>query len=460
MTVTTTTCVHAALALVVATAVHGQQATDQQRLDALRREIAALRGDSTNWLTEERAAEIRAVVTDVLADADTRATLQGGGTTSGYSDGFFLSSSDGAYSMKINVLQQMRWSFNDNEDDAAVGGGGGGGGGVAGVGGASSGQAYGFENKRTRLGFSGNMVDSSWTYDIKYFLGYSNSVEEVGAGQLSDVSVTKAFECGATATVGQFKLPFSAEYAVDAGNLQFMDYSTVDATFGAGYGQGVRVNYASGDVRLAAAYVNAIREADADWSANSPTSEWAFAGRAEAKFAGTWQQFDQSQSWRGDSYGVKVGAGFAAERDNGVGDSMTSALTVDLTVALGGANITAAYYVYSFDDTGVTAIDDSNPSAFVISAGVFVSDTCDVAIRYEYADFDQDLGGAEKFSAITVGSNWYLSRNKAKWGVDFGYALDAVSALYADQAAGNNWLEDATDEDGQWVLRTQLSFSF
>ena len=96
----------------------------------------------------------------------------------------------------------------------------------------------------------------------------------------------------------------------------------------------------------------------------------------------------------------------------------------------------------------------------MISAGVFVSDTCDVAIRYEYADFDQDLGGVEKFSAITVGSNWYLSRNKAKWGVDFGYALDAVSALYADQAAGNNWLQDATDEDGQWVLRTQLSFSF
>ena len=74
--------------------------------------------------------------------------------------------------------------------------------------------------------------------------------------------MTKAFECGATATVGQFKLPFSAEYAVDAGNLQFMDYSTVDATFGAGYGQGVRVNYASGDVRLAAAYGDTAGDRD------------------------------------------------------------------------------------------------------------------------------------------------------------------------------------------------------
>ena len=178
MTVTTTTCVHAALALVVATAVHGQQATDQQRLDALRREIAALRGDSTNWLTEERAAEIRAVVTDVLADADTRATLQGGGATSGYSDGFFLSSSDGAYSMKINVLQQMRWSFNDNDVD----------------------QAYGFENKRTRLTFSGNMVDSSWTYKLGYYLGYSNSAENFGSNELADANVTKDFKNGFTVT--------------------------------------------------------------------------------------------------------------------------------------------------------------------------------------------------------------------------------------------------------------------
>jgi hypothetical protein len=31
------------------------------------------------WLTEQRAAEIRGIVTDVLADADTRSSLQGSG---------------------------------------------------------------------------------------------------------------------------------------------------------------------------------------------------------------------------------------------------------------------------------------------------------------------------------------------------------------------------------------------
>jgi hypothetical protein len=428
----------AMVALAAALPATAQDQTDQATLDVLRSEIAALKGVSGNWLTEKRADEIRAIVTDVLADAQTRGSLQGTGATSGYSDGFFLSSTDGSYSMKINVLQQIRWSFNDNDVD----------------------QAYGFENKRTRLGFSGNMVDSTWTYDVKYALGYSNSVEEYGAGELSDAFVTKALECGATVTVGQFTLPFSAESAIDVGNLQFMDSSTIDSTFSAGCGQGIRVGYASGDVRVAAAYVNALREANVAWTADSPSSEWAFAGRAEAKFAGTWKQFEQSQSWRGDSYGIKVGAGFAVQRDNTFTDATTSALTADFTVALGGANVTAAYYVYSFDDSGLPGVDDSNPMALVISAGVFVSDTCDVALRYEYGDADQDFGGAETFSALTVGSNWYLARNKAKWGVDLGYAFDAVSAIYAPTAAGNNWLEDATNENGQWVFRTQLSFSF
>ncbi len=432
------------------------------QLDELQRELDVLRAGQDSWLSEARAEEIRTVVTDALADAGSRASLRSADGTAGYHDGFFLSSSDGAFSLRMNVLQQIRWSFNDNEVDS---GGGGGGGGVAGLGGgggggAGGGQSYGFENKRTRLGFSGNMVDSTWTYDIKYYLGYSNSVEDFGAGELSDASVTKALECGATMTVVQFKLPFSAEYALDAGQLQFMDYSTVDSVYRAGYGQGIKVGYASGDIRFAAAYVNSTNQVNADWDASSPSDEWAIAGRVEAKFAGVWSQFDQAQSWRGDSYGVRLGAGVAIDRVNGGSDATLSRYTVDMTVALGGATVTAAYYATSIDDSGDPALDDANPMGFVLSGAMFVSDTCDVGIRYEYSDIDLDFGGAEQFSALTVGSNWYISRNRAKLGVDFGYAFDAVSFLYEGAASSNNWLLDGSGEDGQWVLRTQLSFSF
>ncbi|MFZ9880215.1 MAG: hypothetical protein ACO3QC_02285, partial [Phycisphaerales bacterium] len=106
----------------------------------LKAEIAGLKAaQGEQWLTEQRASEIRGIVTDVLADADTRSSLQGSGAGAGYNGGFFMSSADGNYSMKINLLEQIRWTFNDqsNADDE---------------------QASGFENKRTRLTFSGGMV--------------------------------------------------------------------------------------------------------------------------------------------------------------------------------------------------------------------------------------------------------------------------------------------------------------
>ena len=50
---------------------------------------------NADWLTEQRSDEIREIVQDVLADADTRASLQGSNMAAGYDDGFVISSSDG-----------------------------------------------------------------------------------------------------------------------------------------------------------------------------------------------------------------------------------------------------------------------------------------------------------------------------------------------------------------------------
>ena len=180
-------CVVAPLGIAAAVAMAEQDSEVVSQIAQLKREIASLKGSESQWLSEERAAEIRSIVGDVLSDADTRSSLQGSSGTSGYNGGFFLSSADGNYSMKINVLEQIRWSFNDSED------------------GTTTTQANGFENKRTRLTFGGSMVDSSWSYQLAYYLGYSNSVETVGANEVSDAFVMKTFECGASLTVGQFR---------------------------------------------------------------------------------------------------------------------------------------------------------------------------------------------------------------------------------------------------------------
>ncbi|MHC4130325.1 MAG: hypothetical protein ACYSUA_19635, partial [Planctomycetota bacterium] len=60
-------------------------------IDELRTEV------EDDWLTEQRADEIRNLVSDVLADADTRSSLLQDGMTAGWDEHFFLASPDGRF---------------------------------------------------------------------------------------------------------------------------------------------------------------------------------------------------------------------------------------------------------------------------------------------------------------------------------------------------------------------------
>jgi len=404
----------------------------QAQIAELKAQIAQLQGaQGSQWLTEQRAAEIRGIVTDVLADSETRSSLQGA-SGSGYNGGFFLSSSDGNFSMKMNVLEQIRYTFNDQDIGTE--------------------QASGFTNNRTRLTFSGNMVDSSWSYKIAYYLGLSNegdgTPDNYGGQSLADASVAKDFGNGFSLTVGQFKLPFSAEYGVDAGHLQFNDYSVVNTEMGTGYGQGLMLGYSADAMRFGIAYINGINDANASWGV--PSNDWAFSMRGEYKFSGDWAQFNDGQSWKGEGMGAKIGVGYAAEDGNTTGGN-PSKFTVDGTVDFGGANITAAYYMNDNDDG--SGLD---PTGFTLTGGVFVTDDFEVAARYENAS---DLFPSD-YNTVTFNGNWYLAKNSAKLGLAFGYAFDQIEAD-ADGHFGSyaGWVESGAD-DGEWLLQAQLSFNF
>lgn len=416
---------------------NSELAAEVANLKAQIAEMKNSQGDA--WLTEQRASEIRGIVTDVLADADTRSSLQGSGAGAGYNGGFFMSSADGNYSMKLNVLEQVRWTFN-NRNDAGTG----------------EDQTWGFENKRTRLTFGGNMVDSTWSYKVAYYFAYSNDVEfDADGAVLADAFVSKDMGGGLSFTVGQFKLPFSGEYGTDAGNLQFNDYSTISNAFADGYGQGLMLSYSADAFRAAVAYVNALNQVDADWGAGSPSDEYALTGRAEFKLSGTWDQFNNAMSFRGEEMGVLIGAGVNWADSNTAGNGDVFGATVDVTVDFGGANVMGAFYWDNNDDAPAGA---ENPYGFTLQGGVFVSDDVELVARYEYGDLDTNLDSND-FSTLTFGANWYMAQNTAKLGVNFGYAFDGIG-IWEFPASGNNWLADGAGEDGQWMLQAQMSFSF
>ena len=130
--------------LIAATPCAGEGQPDNE---TLRREISALqaeidairaaRGDE-NWLTQQRAEEIRGLVHDVLADADTRTSLLQDGVTAGYDRFFYIASPDGSFRLNFLGMVQARFVFNSQDDEAP-----------------DDSTRWGFENSRTRFGVLG-----------------------------------------------------------------------------------------------------------------------------------------------------------------------------------------------------------------------------------------------------------------------------------------------------------------
>ena len=119
-----------------------------------------------------------------------------------------------------------------------------------------------------------------------------------------------------------------------------------------------------------------------------------------------------------------------------------------------GASVMGAFY-WDNVDNGTS----ENPYGFTVQGGLFVSDDVELVARYEFGDADSAALDNE-FSTATIGANWYLAQNTAKFGANFGYAFDGIGNTWGFAASGNNWLQDTAGEDGQWMVQAQLSFSF
>jgi hypothetical protein len=396
----------------------------------LRAQLAAVQAQAgNNTLTEERANEIKSIVRDTLADADTRTSLQGGGAMAGYDNGFFMSSADGNFKLKLGVLEQVRfvWQFDDAD-------------------------TMGFENRRTQLAFGGNMFDPSWTYKVVFnYSAYSTPYgEESGEMELADASVTKTLDGGIGITAGQYRTPFTRATLVGDGKQLMADYSPVDYTFTAGYQQGIMGSWSSDMFQVMASIGNGLGQTNGQWSDDDTNAtNFNLAVRAEAKLAGSWSQFNKETSFRGEEFGLLVGAAWL-DSDGNSGDELiygdnSNAFTVDGTAFFGGANLALAYtYADSNGDSGW---------GFSAQGGVFVTDGIELWGAWNYIDgADLPIG-----SWLQVGGNVYFAKNGCKWTTQVNIPLndnDAASEEYLREGA---W---GLDSNGDTSVLTQLQFMF
>ena len=463
-----------------------------QKVESLER---AASGDQ--WLTEERAAEIRAIVGDVLADASTRESMQASGMTGGWNKdqgGFFLASSSGDFKLNIKGQVQVRWAMNHRDNGGLT------------TTTPPKEDSWGFENRRTKLTFAGFVVDPSWTYEVKPVFNRTTSAGGNLVGSVEDIWLQKDFGNGIAVRAGQFKTPFLREELVSSSSQLAVERSLVNDLFSTKFAQGVQVEFGgrAGDQWRAQVFYGDGMRANATsvptgstataggyagsytTSFNGNTTDYAFAGRLEYLGQGAWKAMRDFNSVIGDERSWMVGVGGMAQSirptnegpvNLGTTNSMWG-VTADATVNFGGASI-FAYGVYrqvSLQEgvavRGGGLSDSMEQWGAVVQGGYYLNTEVELFARYEVGDTDTDKFRTadtgvdlESDSILTLGVNYFFGGNKdVRWTSDVGYAFSPIGDF---NSSGGDWLTDSSSttdngstNDGQWVIRTQLQLLF
>ncbi len=416
-----------------------------------------------NWLNARRAQEVKALVREVLSDADTRASLAASGATAGYQNGFFIASDDGTFLMKVNGQIDFRYMNSFQQ--------------TGGSNGDQKGSQGGFELTRTYLTFSGHVADPRIGYFVR--LVVDRNTNAVGA---SVIKLSYKLADNLTLFGGEFKDTFEKEDMIEASNQLAVERSLVSYIMGTGYVQGLGVNWdATDNVRLTANFNDGMHSGqyNVDAPDGFPASK-DFAGdqrafgitaRGDVKLAGDWSQADDFTSWGGDPMAAFIGAAVHYDEPDPTPTSLPRnkvlAWTVDGQYKNQGwgvfASLTGAHELWDQN------LPESTTSIYgvVAQASYNINDKVEPFGRWEFL-YSNDLGpnSRNSYSFITAGVNIYQQKHNAKFSLDVLWALDPVdgeliNTLAADpRATAVGLLQDANGERNQLVLRAQYQLLF
>ena len=277
----------------------------------MRQDIDSLRAETdADWLSAARAEDVRGIVTDVLADAGTRTSLQGNGLLAGWDGGFFLQDPDGRFRLQLDGQMQVRFVLNHLREAAL------------------DRWRSGFENTRTKLTLSGWVIDPNIEYLIRTDPTRNEPGLVTGLFYLRDAWLRYRFDNAWSLRMVQFKLPFNREELVSSQFQQAVERSLINETLNIGRSQGIELQWSAGDHAVSVATsdgsadeiggTNPFGLADATPRVNTPALaedvEWALAVRYERLLAGEWSQFRDLTSPPGDSFGMLVGVGLQGNK--------------------------------------------------------------------------------------------------------------------------------------------------
>ncbi len=440
--------------------------------DELRARIAELESrlsaietqEGQDWLTEQRATEIRNLVTDVMADADTRSSMLAQGMTAGYDNGFVISSADGNWLLRTNMQLQTRFIYSSYDINAA--------GAVR-----TKRNLWSFETPRARFILSGNVVSPEWFYMVDINVAANSGGNPAGFPELGIPADTRAgllqayagydFGNGLSVKAGTFKDSFLREDNIDSRYQLAVERSNVNYYFTTGYTDGIMLSWEGDMFRFDVSYNDGERQGQTVYgfgAAPPPTdADLSFTGRGEWLAMGTWDQFSDMTSAPGEEMGVLVGGGLHWEESgSGAGGSYNNitGMTFDAQAEFGGASLFGAFIFQNVNNNA--GIGSQQEYGIVVNGGYYITDTWEAFGQFEF--LEPGLPGIPAAYILTVGVNGYFARHNAKWTTDIGVALDG----YLDGTAGvdggvasiTGYTLDGAAASTQVVVRTQLQIAF
>jgi len=407
--------------------------------------------------------EVRAVVAEMLADAETRSSLLQGGASAGHDGKFFIASNDGNFRLNLGGQIQFRYIINFSDEDNAL---------------TEDEFDTGFQTRRTKLDFTGHVINPNWTYRVLTNFDRAN-----GNAFLEDAFVEYRFASGMRARWGQFKLPLLREELVSSSRQLAVERSVTNAAFTQGRSQGIMFTWDGGeeaDWRLQLAFSDGLNSANTDINVQqvgaAPTfavmgeADYAFTGRFEYKWAGDWDQLDDFTSPQGSPFAALLGLAAHYQMSPNTNrptdvDRETFEYTADLSFEGDGWNAFLAFIGRHDELDALAGESDNDDFGGVAQIGWRFAPDTEIFARWDGIFADDDRTGLEEdtFHFATVGLNQYYAGHAAKATVDVIWALSETEDLvglpfgfFPNTAQGLN----GSTETGEVSVRLQFQLLF
>jgi len=381
--------------------------------------------------------EVRAIVSEMLADAETRSSLLAGGGDAGYDKNFFMASADGNYRLNISGYTQFQYIMNFRSTSNTI---------------TSYTDEFnsGFAMRQAKIRLSGNVVNPDLTFAIEgqfgsgdYYDWWNGEVFGNGSFTLDDAYVNYNVGNGWSVRGGQYKSYFLKEENNADVYTMSSQRGMVNAAFGQGRVQGIGAKYKGENWWVGADITDGFRTQNTDYTSFNE-ADFAITGRFEYRFAGTDDQLKDYTSMPGDAMGAMIGAAVHFQLANNDSDYFSAdanylSWTVDGQIEGSGLSLFGAIVGGHTFFNSASSNPDLSDFGFTVQGAWRFAANDEIFLRYDGILLDDNrwTSGTNTvspsyFSFLTFGYNHYFAGHAAKLTIDCILSLNRTGALTDD----------------------------